>query len=136
MAHWSDKYVDGRPYVSGQFDCADLAKLVQKEIFGREVELPADRDYIGKTGGDKARAMAAQVAREKDQYAVKTDSPVDGDPVLLIGRGQGSHIGVLCLIGCERYVLHATSSYNQPVRTLLRNLVQHGLAVEGFYKWL
>ena len=30
----------GRPYEVGAFDCADLAVLVQREVFGRAVHLP------------------------------------------------------------------------------------------------
>jgi hypothetical protein len=134
MEHWSERYI-GRRYIAGEFDCADLAELVQKEVFGREVHLPKDRDYAGKTGVAKLRAMADQIAREKDRYAAPTDSPSDGDAVLMTGRGRDQHIGVLCVIGADKYVLHGTSSYGHAVLSLLRNIDRHGLAVEGFYKW-
>ena len=42
--HWADTYI-GRPYVTGQHDCAALAAEVLRDQFGRRVELPADRPH-------------------------------------------------------------------------------------------
>ena len=56
MSHWTQPYI-GRTYQEGAFDCADLARLVNREVFKREIRLPAGRDYAGKAGAAKLRAM-------------------------------------------------------------------------------
>lgn len=130
--HWSDKYV-GLPY-KPDFDCAELARLVQREVFGREISLPSNRDYAEKHGWSRRRAMTQQIHREKDVYAVRTETPQDGDGVLLIARGSDSHIGVYCFLG-EAYVLHASENCRQVIRTRVRCLHEQGLKLEGYYQW-
>lgn len=137
--HWSGRYV-GRPYILGVFDCADLARAVQKEVFGRDVKLPQDRDYkvAGSGLGPRERfsLMSQQIDRCKDDVARKTNTPIDGDAVLLIARGHRQHIGIFCFICGERWVLHASDGSNQVVLQRERDLNIRGLRVEGYYRWI
>jgi hypothetical protein len=136
LSHWAERYV-GRQYVEGMFDCADMARLVQKEVFGRDVAIPGSRDYADKIGIGRLRAMEEQIAREIDNVVTRTESPREGDGVLLIGRGYAEHIGIYCVIGGEPYVLHAANNYRQVVLSQVRNLeILHGLKVEGYYRWM
>ncbi len=135
MAHWSERYV-GMPYVDGQLDCADMARLVQREVFKREVHIPGSRDYAGKSGYAKLRAQAEQIDRELPNAAEPTNEPKDGDGVLLVGRGYVNHIGVYCVIGNEAYVLHAARNYKQAVLSRAREIEMHGLKIEGYYRWI
>ncbi|MCE5182349.1 MAG: NlpC/P60 family protein [Betaproteobacteria bacterium] len=128
MAHWSDKYV-GRPYIEGEQDCAVLAEDVQREEFGRQISLPTER-------AAGLRGLSRQIESLKLDYAVPTDTPAEGDGVLMIGRGNLDHIGIYCVIGGTAYVLHAASNARQVVRHRLRDLPGQGLPVEGFYKWI
>jgi hypothetical protein len=132
--HWAERYV-GRPYIEGEFDCADLARLVQQEVFKREIRLPASRDYAGKEGMAKIRAMSGQIEACKLDYAGPVATPVEGDAVLLISRAASSHIGTWCAIGGEGYVLHCTSRSKQAVLQRIRDLHLFGLKIEGFYRW-
>lgn len=134
MAHWSDRYV-GRPYIEGTADCAALAQDVRAEVFGRPVALPAARDYIGKEGIAKVRAMNAQIEAHALDYGTPTDCPADGDAVLLVSRGRLDHIGLFCLIGREPWVLHAATGIDQVIRTRVRELHLYGYRVEGYYQW-
>jgi hypothetical protein len=134
MAHWSDAYV-GLPYVDGEFDCAELARTVQLEVFRRAIDLPTERQYLGLDGVAKVRAMNAQLAACRDDYGVQTSTPQEGDAVLIVSRGRLDHIGLYCLINGEAWVLHAASGINQVVRTRLRELPLYGYSLEGFYAW-
>lgn len=136
ITHWTGLYV-GRRYVAGEFDCGELARLVQREVFGREIRLPSARDYELAGGTlDKFRAMAAQIERCKDDVAVRVDAPRDGDGVLLVSRGYRQHIGVHAAIAGERWVLHASDGSGQVQLQRERDLPIRGLRVEGYYRWI
>jgi hypothetical protein len=136
MKHWSEQYI-GRRYIEGKFDCADMACLVQKEVFKRTVQIPGSRNYIGLKGSARQQAQMNQIQSEIQHTVERTDQPKDGDAVLMIGRGYTNHIGVYCVIGHEAYVLHASKGYGQSVLSRLRDITPiHGLKIEGFYRWL
>ncbi len=135
-AHWSASYV-GREYVPGVFDCGELARLVNREVFGREIRLPAERDYVqAGSPREKFAAMAAQIQRLKDDIARRVDAPEEGDAVLLFARGYRQHVGVACLIAGERWVLHCSDGSGRVQLQRERDLAVRGLMVEGYYKWI
>lgn len=134
MGHWSDRYV-GRPYGEG-FDCAELARLVNREVFGRDILLPASRWHAGLTGAARLRAMRRQIAACTDDCARRTEAPAEGDGVLILARGRPTHIGLYCLIAGVPWVLHAAQGPGQVVRTRLRDMARLGWPVEGYYQWL
>lgn len=136
LTHWTDPYV-GRRYVEGAFDCGELARVVQREVFDREIRLPAARDYDFAGGPlEKFRLMAGQIERCKDDVAERVDVPQEGDGVLLVTRGYRQHIGLHCAIGGERWVLHASDGTGQVVLQRERDLPLRGAAVEGYYRWI
>lgn len=136
VTHWTGGYV-GRRYVEGTFDCGELARLVQREVFGREIRLPAARDYDFAGGPlEKFRLMAGQIERCKDDVARRVDVPQEGDGVLLVTRGYRQHIGVHCAIAGERWVLHASDGTGQVVLQRERDLPMRGGTVEGYYRWI
>jgi hypothetical protein len=126
-AHWSDAYV-GEPYVKDTLNCGGWANVVQREVFGRDINLPTAE-------GSGPHAASATIKRLKDDYAERTDDPRDGDGVIMIGRGGLDHVGVYCVIHGEPWVLHAMKRVGQVVRTRLWELPNIGLKVEGFYQW-
>lgn len=132
--HWSEQYI-GKPYVEDVFECGDLAALVNREQFGREIRLPTERPYRGKKGHERYQAMTEQLAEVKDDYGVRTDDPEEGDAVLLLSRGRMAHIGVYCWIASEAWVLHCASNARQTVLHRVRDLYLQGLAIEGYYRW-
>lgn len=135
--HWSDRYV-GLPYVPGEFECGDFAVRVQHEIFQREIRLPT-----GRLPGAMGRAR--QLAEHRDEFSRRIDEAAaeEGDAVLINTRGLDQHIGVLCFIGGEWWVMHNLSvgknqmNYcGQVVRHRLREMVRRGYKIEGFYRWI
>lgn len=127
MPHWSDAYI-GQPYIPNTGDCAVLAERVAREQFGLRIGLPV-------VHAEGYRAQAAQIRELKDDYAERIDEPADGCPVLLIGRGQECHIGVMCWLAHEWWVLHANQDFGAVTRERLRVLTRIHFKVEGFYRW-
>ncbi len=135
---WTDKYV-GRPYVDGAFDCADLARLVMIEHYGRAIALPSNRDYWGKQGLSKVSAMGGQIAALRDTYAAPCPAPIDGGAALLMTRGRVNHIGVTVVfkdIPDRPHVLHAASAQRQVLCTPVDDLTRLNIGVQGWYRWI
>ena len=126
--HWSDRYV-GLPYVPETGDCAALAERVAREVFGQVIGLPVSH-------ASGYREQAKQIKELQADYAVRVDEPFDGGPVLFMGRGRTCHIGVMCWLAGEWWVLHARQDYGEVVRERLRDMTRISFQVEGFYKWL
>src|SRR4051794_35462605 len=76
------------PYDEQTFDCADLVALVQRELFGRDIQMPGRRPR-----GAEGQAAIGDLSKP---YAVRTEAPTDGDLVLMIEHGQKrpGHAGV------------------------------------------
>lgn len=127
MSHWSDAYV-GLPYLPETGDCAALAERVAREVFGKVVGLPVSH-------ASTYREQAKQILELQDSYAVRIDAPKDGCPALFIGRGRLCHIGVMCLIANEWWVLHADQSAGSVLRQRLRDVTRIHWKLEGVYEW-
>lgn len=127
MNHWSDPYV-GNVYAPETGDCAALAERVAREVFGKIVGLPTSH-------ASTYRDQAKQILELRDDYATKIAAPVDGCPALFIGRGRLCHIGVMCWIAGEWYVLHADSTAGFVLRQRLRDVTRLHFKLDGFYAW-
>ena len=92
----TSKYT-GIPY--SQLDCVGLFVKVQKELFGKMLTVPDDRNKLRRLAGNFMRYNLRQ-----------TDQPVDGDMVLMheLGRRIPDHVGTLSTMAGERWVLHST----------------------------
>lgn len=123
----------GIPYCPRRMDCADLAMLVQRELFGKTVFLAGKRPRPL----DPAEQYAA-IDAYRDQLAAPVEHPQDGDAVLMRepGAERAGHIGTYFFINYAPHVLH-TASWMQGGSTLhrLQDLSALGLTVEGFYRW-
>ncbi|RSF09254.1 hypothetical protein [Achromobacter aegrifaciens] len=125
--HWSDRYLN-LPYVPESGDCAALAALVARETFGINADIPDSHE-------ETLRAQAAQIARVKSDFADRVDEPVEGHPVLLLSRGDLFHIGVMCRLAGEWWVLHADKTFGAVIRQRLRFMTMIDYKIEGFYQW-
>lgn len=127
MIHWSDKYV-GLPYLPQEFDCASLAAKVSKDLFNKEIGLPESH-------GETYRGQSKQILKHKDDLAIKIEKPVDGCPALFYGRGRLCHIGVMCWIAGDWWVLHNDENSRFVVRQRLRDMTRMLFTLEGYYSW-
>lgn len=126
-----DRFI-GIPYDPRHMDCADLAILVQRELFGRDVLLAGKRPRPLR-GDEQAQAIRAHTA----QLAHPVINPVDGDAVLMreLGASAAGHIGTYFFLNFTPYVLHTTALLGGSVLHRMRDLSATGLTLEGFYRW-
>lgn len=118
------------PYSEQAFDCADLVLLVQRELFGRAVQLPGRRPR-GITG----QAAIGELSRS---LAIPTAAPQDGDLVLMLEHGhrRPGHAGVYFWLDHEAWVLHANEKTGCSILHRVRDLPDYGLRIEGYYAWV
>lgn len=129
MSHWCENYI-GRPYALGESDCARLVCNVRREVFG----LPVPNEVDIKRA-QSASGRFSQMTEGIQEYSVRTDSPEDGDIVLMLCRGRPSHVGAYCHVNGEACVLHAMKNAGMVVLHRIRELPRVNLHLEGFYKW-
>lgn len=125
--HWSDTYVN-QPYVPETGDCAAFAERVARERLGIAVGLPDGH-------ATALRAQAAQIIAHRGEFAEQVAEPVEGHPVLLRSRGDLFHIGVMCKLAGEWWVLHADKGFGAVIRQPLRRMLMVDYKLEGFYQW-
>ncbi|WP_115528050.1 MULTISPECIES: peptidoglycan endopeptidase [Xanthomonas] len=118
------------PYDADTYDCADLVVHVQRELFGRAVQMPARRP----------RGVAGQAALGglSHAYGVPTTTPGDGDLVLMFNKGQSrpGHVGIFFHLAHEGWVLHTTSALGSSWLHRVRELPEYGARIEGYYTWV
>lgn len=124
-----DRFI-GLSYDPASFDCADLVAQVQRELFGRVVQMPARRPR-----GAAGQAVIGELSKA---YAVPTAAPVDGDLVLMFDKGQSrpGHVGVFFHLAHEGWVLHTTSALGSSWLHRVRELPDYGARIEGYYSWV
>jgi len=128
LMHWSEKYI-GMPYDPASNNCAMFVEKVLSEVFSVSISLPV-------CTVQHYRTHASLIQKHKDVYASLTDTPSEGDCVLMVGRGRTNHIGVYCEVNGVAFVVHAMEKAGQVCLHRLRDLTKYGLDVEGIYKWL
>lgn len=129
MAHWSEKYI-GQPYILGINDCARFAAKIKRTEF--QFDVPDEIDI------DRAASRLGRIGQMEDlvsAYGEKTESPIEGDAVLMLCRGRPSHLGIYCIVNGEPCVLHAMENAKMVVLHKIRELERVFLKVEGYYKW-
>jgi len=117
----------GMPYDAEKFDCADLAVLLQLELFGKHIALPSERA--------RRTAQAATIRRYRTELAfqVPPEQIRDGDVVIM--QAAAPHIGTLFKINGAWRVLHNSRSLGSVWLHRLGDLPGIGLFIEGFYRW-
>lgn len=128
VAHWSDRFV-GSPYVPETGDCAALAARVSEEVFGKQIPLPTQH-------ATTLREQTRQIKDLQADFARRIPAALDGQPALFVGRGRLCHIGIMCWLANEWWVLHADQGSGFVVRQRLRDMTRLHFQLEGFYQWL
>ena len=122
---WALRYV-GQSYAEA--NCAQFAVQIQREVFDRQVVLPADLPA-------GLRGQSRLINEKIEDFAERVESPIEGDAVLMVCRGTLSHVGVFCLINYQAHVVHAMRGAGQVTLHRVAELPRHGLKVEGYYRW-
>ncbi|WP_082337292.1 NlpC/P60 family protein [Xanthomonas oryzae] len=120
----------GMRYDRDVYDCADFVIQVQREMFGRDIHLPASRPRISSGGQRHIKSLS-------ETYVRPTSSPVDGDIVLMrqCGKKRATHIGVYFFIAHEGWVLHCSEDTGYSTAQQVRTLPDTSVEIEGYYTW-
>ena len=120
----------GLPYCEETFDCADFVAHAQAILFDRNIAMPGRRPR-----GEQGQAELSGLSK---QYANRTDSPIDGDLVLMIEHGGkvASHVGIYFVFDHQPWVLHSTERCMGSSLHRIKDLPGFGLRVEGYYSWI
>lgn len=118
-----------RRYNVGSFDCADLAIDVQREVFGREIQLPVH------PRGKRSQAVA--IARHADACTRVLSAPQTGCLALMQGLEGRWHIGTVVTDAAGTpWLLHAHSAELGVLLHPLAEVSELGLRVIEFREWL
>ncbi|HEL2957641.1 TPA: peptidoglycan endopeptidase [Stenotrophomonas maltophilia] len=128
MREAAERFV-GIPYDEREMDCADLVALVQRELFGREVQMPGRRPR-----GVEGQAALGELSRP---YCRRALTPQDGDLVLMIEtpNKRPGHAGIFFFLAHEGWVLHSNERNGCSVLHRVRDMPEFGLRIEGIYTW-
>ena len=110
------------------FDCADFVEWVQRDLYGRHIRIPNGRPR-GDAGPPVLASMAAQFVRP-------TDTPADGDLVLMFDRGQTNpgHCGLYFFFDHQPQVLHLPERGGSAIHRV-SDLPELDLRIQGYYAW-
>lgn len=124
--HPAEAFV-GMVYDADRFDCADFVAHVRREMFGHDVRLPN-----GRPRGEAGQVALGELSKA---YATRTETPRDGDLVMMKRRAGVGHVGLYFHIAGEAWVLHSNETNGASVLQRVRDLHSWGAIVEGYYAW-
>lgn len=121
---WPKKYLL-IPYT--KMNCSEFVEYVLRDHFGRDYKFPQSEGSVFH--------QSHQIKETVPQYCERTESPVDGDLVLMHGIRRMCHVGLYYEDRGLKYVLHNEKRLANSRLSRLSELLIHGYTVEGFYKW-
>lgn len=127
MAHWTSKYIS-IPYK--KMHCSAFAEYVLKDKFNIDFKFPQSEGTIF----NQSEQIKKHIP-EFSYYPEKTDSPKDGDLVLMHGKRLMCHVGLYVEIKGIGYVLHSESSIGCACLHKINQIKLYGYSVEGIYRW-
>lgn len=124
--HWSCKYL-GLPY--REYDCAEIVEYVLKKEFGIERRFPRP----SRNAEERYKTIRMSMSDFLDPEP--TDTPRDGDCILMSGSHKFNHVGMYLKYSGVEYCLHSSARFGSVVRHKIRQLPMLQLQVEGIYTW-
>lgn len=109
-------------------NCSKFVEHVLRDNFQIEYSFPQSEGSLFN--------QSQQIRDAMPSFCAKTETPKDGDMVLMHGKRRMCHVGVYVRIGYKSFVLHTESSMKSAALHNLNDLKSFGYDVEGFYKWL
>ena len=122
----------GMAYSCRSFDCADFVAYVRKDLFDHEVHFPEYRD-----NPIRSAATSGKMRSYMGGSGRLVTEPQDGDGVIMREANQtiAAHIGLYFFTGYLACVLHNSMAQGQSRLHTLQQVKQHGLIVEGYFRW-
>lgn len=122
--HWSRPFLQ-IPYKD--MNCSKFAEYVLNLHFKRNFSFPQSEGSIFN--------QSKQIRDNVPKFADRTETPKDGDLVLMHGLRRMCHVGIYVEIKGIAYVLHCESSMKCSALHRLDRLMTFGYSVEGIYTW-
>lgn len=122
--HWSRKYISIK---YDKMNCSKFVEHIMRDHFGIDYKFPQSQGSLFN--------QSAQLKTHMKEFVVKTETPSEGDVVLMHGLRRMCHIGMYILIGRTPYILHCEKNFGSAAIHKLREIGQFGYNVEGFYTW-
>lgn len=108
-------------------NCSKFVEYVLRDHFKINYQFPQSQGSVFN--------QSQQIKDHLPKFCYKTDSPKDGDLVLMHGRRRMCHVGMYVKIGRSGYVLHTESSMKTAALHKISNVFFNGYTVEGVYTW-
>lgn len=124
MKHWSEKYLT---MTYDKWNCSQFVEHVLKDHFNINFNFPQSSGNVFE--------QSNQIKENVPIFAEKTDTPKEGDLIVMNGVRRLQHVGLLVIIKNRKYVLHTEARLKTARLQDLSFLSVHGYTVEGFYKW-
>lgn len=124
--HWTDDFV-GKPYIPDQYDCVHLVVDVQKQVYGKDIEIPVERE-------EHVFLLSKQIDQHLETFYEQVEVPQEGDMVLMKCKGRLNHTGVYVVINGVAYVLHNLRSIMSVALHKVRELEKYGVVVDSYYR--
>lgn len=121
----------GREYIPGLYDCAHLARDVQRDLFGRHIPMP-EHHPMGNAGQRRV------INELRDDLAIKVPVRFDGCAALLYEPGSFApiwHIGTVADHRNEPWILHNSEKLGSAHLHRLSDLQRWGMTLEAYYAW-
>lgn len=124
MRHWAEKYL-----MIGYKDmnCSKFVEHVLRDQFKIDFNFPQSQGTLFN--------QSQQIRDSMPSFCERTETPKDGDMILMHGMRRMCHVGIYVRIGWKEYVLHTESSMKTAALHPLNELNFYGFSVEGFYRW-
>lgn len=112
MTHWAEKYIGAK--WTHEHDCYWWFREIQKNEFGRDV---ADVPRWGDLALFAARHLTDGAVKRHGWR--KTETPREGDAVMMSMRNVPTHIGTITVIARRQHVVHVIEGIGGMVSSLI-----------------
>lgn len=125
MNHWAEKYLQVQ---YKDMNCSKFVEHILRDHFKIDFNFPQSEGYLFR--------QSEQIRESIPLFASRTETPKDGDLVLMHGKRRMCHVGMFVKIGIKDFVLHTEVRLKTAALHPLNALFQYGYTVEGYYTWL
>lgn len=123
--HWTSKYIKIK---HEEMNCAEFVEFILRDHFKIDYSFPQSKGSVFE--------QSNLIKKSIPEFTVKTDTPKEGDLVLMNGVRSLCHIGLYVPLKLENFVFHTESRLISATLQNVKDLTSYGYSVEGFYTWL
>lgn len=122
--HWTRKYF----LENNKQTCSAFVEQVLREQFNIDYKFPQSSGSVFD--------QSYQIKQSMPLFCKKTETPKDGDLVLMHGKRRLCHVGLYLKIGRKDFVFHTELNMDTVSLHHFKDVFKYGYTVEGVYTWL